>query len=192
MDEDNDTFESKDIIDLIPLDKSTEKVANEIIKEEDLAKVQDLTHLFNLNQAKRNVVRVMKLNNLLDRVSDQMIERFEKRPDEFSNNDLLNYMNVVQASIDRASKQLNLVDETQPISLTQVNVNIEENKLDRESRAKITEAVNKILQMSKKLNIDVTEEDSNNIIIEPEKEDVEPVVEESTVNYNNKLLNEEE
>ena len=146
------------------------------------------------------MLRVLKLNSLLDHVSDEMIRRFERTPGEFANNDLLNYMNVVQASIDRANKSLNLVDEVPNISLTQVNVNVEENKLNRESRAKITEAISKILEMSQKLNINKESEDE--LIIEPiigddngtmiNKDDIFNNNEDST-NYNEtNLLNEEE
>lgn len=191
---------SSDIIDLIPLDNKTNELANEIINEESIERTQDLVKLFNLNQAKKNVLRVLKLNSLLDHVSDEMIRRFERTPGEFANNDLLNYMNVVQASIDRANKSLNLVDEVPNISLTQVNVNVEENKLNRESRAKITEAISKILEMSQKLNIDKESEDE--LIIEPligddngtmiNKDDIFNNNEDST-NYNEtSLLNEEE
>ena len=87
--------------------------------ENDIDKVKDLTHLFNLNQAKKNVLRVLKLNSLLDKVSDQMIERFTKQPGAFSNSDLLNYMQVTQSAIDRANKALNLVDETPAIQINQ-------------------------------------------------------------------------
>ena len=191
---------SSDIIDLIPLDNKTNELANEIINEESIERTQDLVKLFNLNQAKKNVLRVLKLNSLLDHVSDEMIRRFERTPGEFANNDLLNYMNVVQASIDRANKSLNLVDEVPNISLTQVNVNVEENKLNRESRAKITEAISKILEMSQKLNINKESEDE--LIIEPiigddngtmiNKDDIFNNNEDST-NYNEtSLLNEEE
>lgn len=47
-----------------------------------------------------------------------MIERFDKRPGEFSNSDLLSYLQVTQAAIDKATKSLNLVEET---PLIQVN-----------------------------------------------------------------------
>lgn len=193
----DDLLDSKDIVDLIPLDKSTNNIAQQIINEENLDKIQNLTHLFNINQAKRNVLRVMKLNSLLDKVSDQMIERFDAKPGEFSNNDLLNYMNVVQSSIDRANKQLNLVDEAPQISLTQVNVNVEENALNRESRAKITEAVNKILQMSKKLEINLDNDTVNDTVNSIEIADTDIIIESdrddsSTVLNNNNLLNEEE
>lgn len=197
----DEKINSKDIIDLIPLDTKTSELAQEIINEENIEKVQDLTHLFNLNQAKKNVLRVMKLNSLLDKVSDQMIERFEKRPGEFSNNDLLNYMQITQNAIDRAQKQLNIVDEAPAISLNQVNINIENSDgLDRDSRAKITEAISQIFQMANKLDImDENIQQPEEIIIEPDsnKED-EKVVETAEITdttqtvYNNKLLNEEE
>lgn len=196
----DDKLESKDIIDLLPLDTRTNELAQEIINEQQLPKVQDLTHLFNLNQAKKNVLRVMKLNNLLDKVSDQMIERFEKRPGEFSNTDLLNYMQVTQNAIDRAQKQLNLVDESPAISLTQVNVNVTENKFDRESRAKITEAVSKIIQAAQRMNINLdNEEDYKQDTIIVDKSEVSLDSEEETIinsediiTDTKQLLNEEE
>lgn len=140
-------MDEKDIINMIPLTESTNQLAQQILDENDTKKVQDLTHLFNLNQAKKNVIRVIKLNELLDKVSDQMIERFTKRADEISHSDLLSYMQVVQSSIDRANKSLNLVDETPAIQVNQVNINMPEPELlDRDSRAKVTEAIKAILQ----------------------------------------------
>ena len=79
-----------------------------------------------------------------------MIERFEKKPGEFSNADLLNYMQVAQSAIDRANKSLNLVDEVPAITMNQVNVNItEDSVLSRESRDKVTEAINAIMKKLK-------------------------------------------
>lgn len=180
---DEEKINETDLVNLIPLDKETGQLAQQIIDEKDVKKTQDLVKIFNLNQAKKNVLRVLKLNSLLDKVSDQMIERFEKKPGEFSNSDLLNYLQVTQNAIDRANKSLNLVDETPSISLTQVNVNIEET-LDRDSRAKITEAINKILQKSKEMEI-IKDED----IIEVETDDKS---EETVNNTNTNILNEEE
>lgn len=180
---DEEKINETDLVNLIPLDKETGQLAQQIIDEKDVKKTQDLVKIFNLNQAKKNVLRVLKLNSLLDKVSDQMIERFEQRPGEFSNSDLLNYLQVTQNAIDRANKSLNLVDETPSISLTQVNVNIEET-LDRDSRAKITEAINKILQKSKEMEI-IKDED----IIEVETDDKS---EETVNNTNTNILNEEE
>ena len=137
-----------DLISVIPLDNQTAKVTNELIEEQDLDKVKNLTKLFNLNQAKRNAIRVMKLNSLLDKVSDQMIERFNKKPGEFSNKELLDYMSVVQSTIDRANKSIELVDQTPAIVINQQNnqVNIDSSPvLDRESRMRVVEAVKGIM-----------------------------------------------
>ncbi len=181
---------SKDIIDVIPLDNSTNKLAQDIINEDNLDQVKNLTHLFNLNQAKKNVLRILKLNQLLDKVSDQMIERFEKRPGEFSNSDLLNYMQITQSAIDRANKSLNLVDETPAIQINQQNVIVEKDVLDRESRDKITDAVNAIL---KKLNNKQENEDNPVSLIENNKDEI--IIEENKPieeQIQNNLLNEEE
>ena len=137
-----------DLISVIPLDNQTAKVTNELIEEQDLDKVKNLTKLFNLNQAKRNAIRVMKLNSLLDKVSDQMIERFNKKPGEFSNKELLDYMSVVQSTIDRANKSIELVNQTPAIVINQQNnqVNIDNSPvLDRESRMRVVEAVKGIM-----------------------------------------------
>lgn len=140
-------------LDIIPLQQEEAEVAYKIIEERDIDKVKDLAHLFNLNQSKKNLLRVIKLNSLLDKVSDQMIERFEKTPGAFSNKDLLDYMQVTQAAIDRANKSLELIDETPAIQLqqnNQVNINVVDT-LDRESRERITDAVKAILQRAKSI-----------------------------------------
>lgn len=134
-------------LDLRPLDNQTRQIAQEILDEQDIEKVKDLTNLFNLNAQKRNVMRVIKMNDLLDKVTDQVIERFEKRPDNFSNEDLIKYMQVTENAIDRANKHLNLVEETPAINLmqnNQVNINIDTG-LDRDGRERVMDAVKAIL-----------------------------------------------
>ena len=139
-------------LDLRPLDANTKEIAQRILDEQNVDKVKDLTNLFNLNAQKRNVMRVIKMNELLDKVTDQVIDRFEKKPDNFSNEDLIKYMQVTETAIDRANKQLNLVDETPPIQFmqnNQVNINVGAD-LDRESREKVLERVQAILSGTKK------------------------------------------
>lgn len=136
------------------LDEKTTQIAQNIINEEDVDKIKDLTHLFNLNQAKKNVIRVMKLNGLLDTVSDKIIERFEKYPDNFSSADLLNYLQVTQNAIDKANKNLSLVDETPVIQVNhnnQVNLNIIDS-YDRESKERVMEFIKSVLSQSDDVN----------------------------------------
>lgn len=153
-----------DLINTIPLTQDTNNIVQNIINENDINKLKEFTNLFNLNQAKKNALRVLKLNSLLDKVSDEMIRRFQKQPGEFSNSDLLNYLTVAQNAIDRANKSLALIDETPAIQLNQVNVNIQSNEkiLDRESRKKVTDAVAAILEKINNIsNENVIEIDEN-------------------------------
>ena len=138
------------------LDQNTTQIAQDIINETDVDTIKDLTHLFNLNQAKKNVLRVMKLNGLLDTVSDKIIERFEKYPDNFSSADLLNYLQVTQNAIDKANKNLSLVEEAPVIQVNhnnQVNVNIIDS-YDRESKERVLEAIKSILLKSSQEDVD--------------------------------------
>lgn len=174
--------EKIDVKSILPLDDKSDELAQKIIDEDDLEQTKKLVDLFNLNQAKKNVLRVLKLNSLLDKVSDQMIERFEKTPDNFSNNDLLNYMQVTQSAIDRANKALNLVDETPAINITNNVVNVNDtNKLDKDSRDRITNAVKAILDKVKNI-----EENQNINLIDDGK------VELKKSNYNVIQLEEED
>ena len=135
-------------LNLVPLDTQTREIAQKILDEQDVDKVKDLTTIFNLNAQKRNVMRVIKMNDLLDKVTDKVMERFEKTPDNFSNDDLLRYMQVTETAIDRANKQLNLVDETPPIQLqqnNQINVSIVDS-LDRDARERVADVVKSILK----------------------------------------------
>ena len=147
MDTNNETIKP---LDLQPLDNQTKQIAQEILDEQDIERVKDLTNLFNLNAQKRNVMRVIKMNELLDKVTDQVVERFEKRPDNFSNEDLIKYMQVTENAIDRANKNLNLVEETPAIQyLQQNNVNITiDNGLDRDARERVMDAVKAFLAQS--------------------------------------------
>lgn len=144
-----------DVLSTVELDSDSTKIAKDIIVEKDPEKLKDLTVLFNLNQAKKNAIRILKLNAVLDKVSDQMLDRVDKKPGEFSNDDLVKYMNVVQGAIDKADKVVNQVNDTPMIQINSQTNNLTLDTgcdgLDRESRAKVAAAIKSILQ---KINAD--------------------------------------
>lgn len=72
-----------------------------------------------------------------------MQERLDKRADQFSNKDLLDYAKVITDSMDKAQKQIQTVDSSPMIQINQQNntVVVEDSELDRESRRKIMLAV---------------------------------------------------
>jgi hypothetical protein len=137
-------------IDTIALEESSINIVQNIIDADDVEELKNLTKLFEINQAKKNAIRVIKLNNLLDKVNDQAIERFEKRPYEISNKELLDYMKVVGDEIQRSQETLEKIDNSPTIQINQqnnsINVNVGENAIDRDSKERVIDAVTQLLK----------------------------------------------
>lgn len=134
----------------LSLNATVEDIASGIMQEEDPDRLKKLVQLFNLNLSKKSVARSISINTLIDHVTDQMEERLVKRADEFSNLELINYLKVLQDSLDRSSKAMEQVNEAPVINFTQNNntVNIgngDSTGIDRESRERIMDAVSAYL-----------------------------------------------
>ena len=104
--ETNATTENEIVVKSADLSKEALEIINGIISEKDTAKANQLIELFNSNQNKKTIVRVNKLNDLLDKITDQTIERFEKRPDEISNQEILQALKIIQELAEKNQKQL--------------------------------------------------------------------------------------
>ena len=129
------------------LNKDISKLAQQLIDEKDVDASKNIVQLFNFNLSKRNALRILKLNGLYDSITDQMIERFQKRSGEFSNSDLLSYLQTVENSIEKSQKSLSQVDEQPTIvqtNNTQVNFNVLDGFND-DSRDRIANAIKSIL-----------------------------------------------
>ena len=133
---------------LLPLDQQEEKIVNEIIKAPTQKELQEQFDLFNINQSKKNALRIIKLNSLLDKVEDQAIERFEKKPDQVSNKELLEYMTVVAGQIDRSQKYIDTLKDKPMIKVNQKNdvtINIG-TELNKDSRERVMDAIQGLLK----------------------------------------------
>ena len=138
------------------LDIYAKELADDIIKEQDIDKIKNLTNLFNINQHKKNIVRTTKLNELLDAITDQMVERFQKKPNEFSNADLLDYLTEVQNTIDKANKNT-AQEDLQPIKQinnTQININNEE-QLSKEARDRVLNFIKKTINSKEEDTVEI-------------------------------------
>lgn len=187
----DDKMNEKDLIDISPLKTEISSTAQKIIDTKDLDEAQNLIKLFNLSQAKKNILRVMKLNQLMDNIQDEIIDRFDQHPDEFTNTDLLNYFQTAQSAIDRANKSLNLINDMPAIQINQVNIEgKEENILSRQSREKILDYIQNVLNNvneSKSENVIKIKEE---ILEEQENKDTNEIIVDEQENYN--ILREEE
>lgn len=128
------------------LAESTIKIVEQIVGETDTENIKDLTNIFNLNQQKKNIIRLTQLNDLMDKVNEEALNRFESDRSEITNKELLDFMKVVQNNIDVSQRNITEASTRPMIQINQQN-NFDMNISD-ESKTKILDTVNAILQMS--------------------------------------------
>ena len=131
------------------LNEESAALIEQIIAATDEQKTKDLTQLFNANQNKKTMVRVNKLSNLLDTITDQALARFTQRPDEISNKELFDGLKIVQDLIERGQKQVSNAGEMPLIQINQqnneVNLGGAGSNLNRDSRERVKSAVMNLL-----------------------------------------------
>ena len=151
-------------VDTSDLNAESLNILNQIIAAEDIDKTKDLTYLFNVNQNKKTMVRIDSLSNLQDKLVGLLSNRVTERPDEMSNQEVMQALKVIQDIIERGTKQITGQNEQPLIQINQqtnsVNVGDEAAGLNRDSRDKVKRAIMSILDNVK----DVT--DTNAEIIE--------------------------
>ena len=148
--------------DKIVLNSEPKDLIDPILEETDLDNLNDIIKLFNINLKKKNLIRSSKLSEVQDKVVEQIASRIEDRPDNFSNDDLLKYYKTIQDTLNRADSSLDSME----VPSIQVNqqINVSTNEFDRESRKRILNTVQQILQASQDISsvveevIDVEEE----------------------------------
>ena len=178
-----------------------QQVVKDIVAAPNKEELEKQFQLFNMNQVKKNALRIIKLNDLLTKVEDQALERFEKRPDQVSNKELLDYMNAVSNQIEKAqnfSKET-LSTEVGGIKIkqekTEVNINVAP-VLNRNEKDRVVDVISILLNQMKK-----PQSRDNDEVVEVEEasyvdaETVEQQNPEQKIVYNNNnddVLNNEE
>lgn len=148
------------------LDTNTDEVVSQLIESQDPDEIKRLAQLFNVNQMKKDAIRVVKLNDILSKLDNQVFERVEKHPDQFSNTDLLNYVNTIQQTITKSNQNITNINPTPLIQLNQQNniVNVGAESLNRESREKILDAVQQLLKFSEN-NPNIVDIGEDNVVL---------------------------
>lgn len=161
-------LEEHQIVDMSPLNKQIEDTTMKIIEEKDTERLKEFVNLFNINQAKKDVLRVDTYNKLIDSVIHQMELRITKKADEFSNKDLLDYLKIISESSEKSRNAFTRVSETPAIQINQVNIgDNSERGLSRESREKVMAAINAYMKKA----MQSQEQDNEEIIIDNDGED---------------------
>lgn len=167
----------------LPFDTTAAKkeLAENIIQAEDSNALQAQLDLFNLAQRKKDALRVIKVNGVIDQIEDEVIRRFEKRPDQISNKELLDFWTVAANQLQRAQTSANTIGMP-PIRITNPKTDITVNvtqTLDRDSKEKVADFVSNILKQIKQANnqpvnepeiIDINDTD---LLTDEEESDIE-------------------
>ena len=157
------------IVNADDLNRESLELINQLIAEQDIERTKDLTHLFNINQNKKTMIRIDKLSGLQDNLVDQFVKRIAERPDQISTKELMDGLKIVQDIIERGQKQVEGVDQTPLIQINQqtnsVNIGDTQTNLNRESREKVKNAVLSLLNNLGKAPVEQPESD---IVIDAE------------------------
>lgn len=139
-------------IDTEGLSAEAKDLLNQIIAEQDIEKAKDLTYLFNINQNKKTLVRIDKLGEVQDLLVAQLAKRVASRPDEISNQELMQAVRLIQEIMERGMKQATGTEEKPLITINQQtnNINTEETSgMDRASKDRVKRAVMNMLNSLK-------------------------------------------
>lgn len=130
------------------LKTSTEDVVSQLVQSSEADEIKRLTQLFNVNQMKKDAIRTVKLNDMLDKLDTKILDRIENSADDMSNRDLIDYVNTVQQSISKSAQNVANINQTPLIQFNQQNnvVNVGQGQFTRESRGKIIDIVQQLLQ----------------------------------------------
>lgn len=136
--------------------KTAEELTLSIAKAESKEELEALYQKFNINNTKKNALRITQLNNLLDQVNEQAVERFNRRPETISNKEILDYMNAIQNQIERSQRTVDGIKDMTAIQVNNtqnntVNIHVKDTDipyLSKDSRDRITDLVASILQES--------------------------------------------
>ena len=144
--------------------KTIDDLSEQLINESNPAQLENIIDLFNVSFQKKNILRIQKLNELQDKIQTQIEKRLDNKIDEFSNKDLIDYFKVMQDSIIKNSDNAEM-QNAKVIQIIQNQTNVQNNlqesePLSRESKEKISEAVQSMLS---KLNLDNNKLSTENI-----------------------------
>ena len=136
------------------VDSTAEQLVQRIIDTDSKEELESLYSQFDINNTKKNAIRINELNNLLDTVNSEAIRRFKTSPDTMSNKEVLDYMTAVQNQIDRSKQVVDGIKEINAVQVNNtqnntVNINVKSQDLSsmpREKRDRITSFIAEVLK----------------------------------------------
>ncbi len=112
--------------------------------------IQDTLALFNASIAKKQAVRVLKREDIIDKVTERIGERLDRRPDEITMAELTA---IDKTMSEQKQKELSLINapaaDPSGLMLHQNNISVTINQgMERESRERVIDAVRELLKVA--------------------------------------------
>lgn len=120
------------------------KLEQKLLAAKSTRELQEVVNLFNLDIAKKNVIRSKAYSDMVDKVINEMSARIDKYPGQFSNRELLEYMTALQAQLVK-NADVNKDLPTIAIQQNVINMSTPLDKFDRESKDKMRDVLRAIL-----------------------------------------------
>ena len=136
------------------LDEIVDANALEIINNalSDNANDEECVALFNQSIRKKNMIRLLKLGGLSDKVIDLALERIDRG--DLEDKDIIGYMNAIQKMMVSSNETINTMPEKLPIQVNtgqtnNITINTQDD-LTREQRENVLNIVSRIIEASSK------------------------------------------
>lgn len=127
----------------------TKQLVEGIMDVEDSDELKRVTALFNQNLAKKNMLRLLKVGNVLDVATDEVMKRLLNDPDNISDGDLAKFYAMLQKASTGYLESINGIGENPVISITNQTINVDKPALTSESQQRVLDAYNLLMKMSK-------------------------------------------
>ena len=146
----------------VSLTSSSDKALERLDDVKSVDELKDIVNLFSVSIMKKSMSRASVQSDLLDDILEKVKDRVINHHDEMSNKDLLDYMNAIQSGLDYSKKTFAGVDETPPITINNTHNEVKIDSasatgLNRESRERVMNAVQKLLTKMNEDNANVGE-----------------------------------
>ena len=140
---------------LLKNNNTNDDLKSQLLNENNIDNINEIIDLFNVQFKKRDIARLSTLNDLQDKISEQMYERLSKKADQFSNKDLIDYFKAIQDAMSIKDETLSKINNPAiQINQQQLNVNIN-TELNNDSRERVLDIVKQIINDG---NVDIIED----------------------------------
>lgn len=178
---------------IVPKKYSLDALARRVIKEKDPNALNGLINDFRTMTLKKEVVRLVELSKFSDLADEEIGKRLKEHPERLKNSEVVEFSRLIQDSIDRANRQIDVIRDTASLTMNANTINVTKNELNvnmtTASREKIANVVMSILNSGAVKTTEPVE--VNTVEVQPEEPTAEEAVDDQTTS-NMKLKEDED